>query len=286
MRPVPTTTGAWVAVAVAGIGARLRGAGREETAHALGIAEYHGPRSQMMRCIDHPTMLKDGSGYGAMAGVQAVQLAARGFTGAPALTLAGPAWDDLGDRWLIAEQYFKPYPVCRWAQPPIEAALSLRADLDGPIESIVIETFHESIRLATRHPATTEEAQYSTAFPVAVALARGTVGPRDISGPALQDPEIRHLAELITFVESEKANAAFPRTRLARAKITAGGRTHVSDWHRPRWDAEAPPSDADLETKFQLLTEGILPEDRRSAMPASLRAARSVADLRAALAPV
>ena len=52
--------------------------------HALGIAEFHAPRSQMMRCIDYPTMLKDGSGWGAMAGVSAAYLAADGFTGAPA----------------------------------------------------------------------------------------------------------------------------------------------------------------------------------------------------------
>lgn len=31
-----------------------------------------------MRCIDHPTMVKDGSGWGAMAGVSAALLAADG----------------------------------------------------------------------------------------------------------------------------------------------------------------------------------------------------------------
>jgi 2-methylcitrate dehydratase PrpD len=54
------TSGAWVAVAVAGMAARLMRLDPAQTAHAMGIAEYHGPRSQMMRCIDHPTMLKDG----------------------------------------------------------------------------------------------------------------------------------------------------------------------------------------------------------------------------------
>ena len=54
------TSGAWVAVTVAGMAARLMRLDPAQTAHAMGIAEYHGPRSQMMRCIDHPTMLKDG----------------------------------------------------------------------------------------------------------------------------------------------------------------------------------------------------------------------------------
>ena len=124
------TSGAWIAVAAAAAGARLLKLDADQTAHALGIAEYHGPRSQMMRCIDHPTMLKDGSGWGAMAGVSAALLARNGFTGAPALTITEPPdiWSDLGDNWLITQQYFKPYPVCRWAQSPIEAALALRAE--------------------------------------------------------------------------------------------------------------------------------------------------------------
>ena len=56
------TSGAWVAVAVAGVAARLRRLDRAQTAHAMGIAEHHGPHSQMMHCIDHLTMFKDGSG--------------------------------------------------------------------------------------------------------------------------------------------------------------------------------------------------------------------------------
>jgi 2-methylcitrate dehydratase PrpD len=56
------TSGAWNAVGCAALGARALGLKREQTRHALGIAEYYGPRSQMMRCIDHPTMVKDGSG--------------------------------------------------------------------------------------------------------------------------------------------------------------------------------------------------------------------------------
>ena len=69
----------------------------EQTKHATGIAEYHGPRSQMMRCIDHPTMLKDGSGWGAMCGVSAARMAKAGFTVAPALILQTEHWYDLGE---------------------------------------------------------------------------------------------------------------------------------------------------------------------------------------------
>src|SRR5437660_272757 len=98
--------------------------------HALGVAEYFGPRGQILRACDSPTMVKDGSGWGAHVGLTAALLARDGFTGAPALTVerddARAFWSDLGRRWRIREQYFKAYPVCRWAQPAIEAALDLQ----------------------------------------------------------------------------------------------------------------------------------------------------------------
>ncbi len=117
------TSGAWIALACAAIGARALGLDEAREREAVGIAEYHGPRSQMMRCIDHPTMVKDGSGWGAMAGVSAAFLARDGFTGAPAVTMEDVGqrgvWSDLGTRWRILEQYVEPYPVCRWAKPAV-----------------------------------------------------------------------------------------------------------------------------------------------------------------------
>ena len=73
------TSGAWVAVAVAALGVRLAGGDADTLRQAIGIAEYHGPRSQMMREIDNPTMLHDGSGWGAMVGVTSADLALAGL---------------------------------------------------------------------------------------------------------------------------------------------------------------------------------------------------------------
>src|SRR5690606_12321012 len=116
---------------------RLHGLNVEQTRHALGIAEYYGPRSQMMRCIDHPTMLKDGSGWGAMVGVSAGMLAHQGFSGAPALTVESPEvadiWADLGQHWMVLDQGFKAHGVCWWAQPAIEACLALAREHHPPL---------------------------------------------------------------------------------------------------------------------------------------------------------
>lgn len=270
------TSGSWGAVTAAAAGARLLGLDGATTRHALGIAEYHGPRSQMMRCIDHPTMLKDGAGWGAMTGVSATLLALRGFTGAPAITVeeAPEHWRDLGERWLILEQYFKPYPVCRWAQAPIEGVLALRrahglsAD---QVDRIEVFTFHEAVRLATNAPKTTEEAQYSTSFPCAVALVRGGVAPGDIADDALSDPEILRLSHGLRMTEDAACNASFPSERHARVTLHLTDGTRVSsDTMSPRWDHRWPPSDAELRAKYHDLADGPLGRDRADAIETAL----------------
>ena len=140
------TSGAWVAIAAAAMGVRLIDMDETQFRHAIGIAEYHGPRSQMMRVADTPTMLKDGSGWGAMAGVSAAYLAHSGFTGAPAISVEETEFfNDLNKKWHMMGQYFKLYPVCRWAQPAVEAAAALKLEHGfsaDDISSIGIETFH------------------------------------------------------------------------------------------------------------------------------------------------
>ena len=261
------TSGAWIALAVAAIGARVLNLSPDQTHEALGIAEYHGPRSQMMRCIDHPTMVKDGSGWGAMAGVSAAYLARDGFTGAPALTITesdlSGIWADLGKRWYISDQYIKLYPVCRWAQPAVEAVLNLMSDQKisaGEIAGIHIETFHEASRL-TAIPTTTEQAQYSLPFPVAAAALRGDIGVREISDDGLNDPAIIALSKAVEITERDEFNAVFPAERLARAHLTlTNGRTVTSDATAARGDPELPLDDSAVSAKFLKLTSPILGE--------------------------
>jgi 2-methylcitrate dehydratase PrpD len=272
------TSGAWTALSCAAIGARYLGLGAEQTRHALGIAEYHGPRSQMMRCIDHPTMLKDGSGWGGMAGVSAAYLARSGFTGAPAITAEGEdvadLWGDLGQNWRVMEQYYKPFPVCRWAQPPVQAVLSLMQGhglRSTDVAQIEVVTFHQSLRLATRTPDTTEQAQYSTAYPAAVAAVRGTIGAEDISEAAFADPEIRRLAEAMVVTESDTYNAAFPARRIAHAVLVLQDGTRLqSEPTQARGDPEAMVSQAEMQAKYHAFADPVLGAARAQALRAEV----------------
>lgn len=262
------TSGAWIAVTVAAIGARLLGLNETQTRHAMGIAEYHGPRSQMMRCIDTPTMVKDGSGWGAMAGVSAAYLAADGFTGAPAISIEGENiaeyWADLGQHHYMNEQYIKLYPVCRWAQPAVEAVMDTIREYNIPPDQIAlieVSSFDEAVRLCSMAE-NTEEAQYSLPFSVAVAAVHGKIGVDEISAIGLSDPDIQSMARKVKITSNDQFNAVFPQQRFASVIITTIDNSHYSSSPTEAiGDPEAAVSDDILRKKFYALAGSRLDED-------------------------
>ncbi|MEJ7707654.1 MAG: MmgE/PrpD family protein [Nocardioidaceae bacterium] len=290
-------SGAWNALACAGTAARLLRLNRQTTEHALGIAEYHGPRGPMMRCIDHPTMVKDGSGWGAMTGVSAALLAADGFTGAPALLVhdeqpdIASLWTDLGVRWRMLELYFKPHPVCRWAQPAVQAALELRKRYQltaTQVDHAEVVTFHHAARLSTRRPETTEEAQYSLPFPVAAALARGAVGPAEVGPGGLADEQVLRLSDGITVTESHEYTSRFPAQRWAEVTVVlTDGRRVSSGPTTAIGDPDNPLTGAALEDKFHTLVDGALGRQRSDAIVTAVqRLTDPTADLQHLFEPV
>ena len=261
-------SGAWNSLACAAIGARMMGLSDAQIGHALGIAEYFGPRGQILRVCDSPSMLKDGSGWGAHAGVSAALLARSGFTGAPAITVreaeVASTWNDLGSTWRIREQYFKPYPVCRWAQPAVEAALSLQRSSPfepDDIERIAIESFREAVVLGAgcAMPKTTEDAQYSLPYPVAAALVFGRIGADEIEVPKLADPNVRGLLRTMKLTEDAEFSRRFPAERWARVTITLkDGRVLASEPAIARGNPDNPLSDAEIRDKYSALAEPVL----------------------------
>ncbi len=261
------SSGAWIALAAAAIGARLMGLDRDRFRHALAIAEYHGPRSQVAKVANHPTMLKDGSGWGAMAGVSAAYLARSGFTGAPVIMLERhdlhPYWADLGTNWEVLAQYVKPEPVCRWTQPATEAARELlaRGGFDSrDIEGVTVDTFLEATLLSQEVPTTTEEAQYNVRFPLAVLLARGRVGAAEITDDAVfRDPEILRLHHLTELRRDPGFDARFPAERWSVVRLRlADGRELVSQPTVAPGDPETMLSRPEFEAKFRSLAEARL----------------------------
>ena len=263
------TSGAWTAVGVATAVARGFGCTGEEIRHAAGIGEYHGPRSQMMRCIDHPTMLRDGVGWGAPSGLTAAFLAKAGFTGAPALTCeAAPAfWEDLGDKWrLVEDTHYKPYPCCRWAHPSMDAAADLmqaHALHHSQIAGVEIRTFHNATRLAGYRPATPDEFAYSIAFPVAAMIVRGQVGVPELAEETLRDPDVLRISTATQLIDDDHFTAISQGKRWAEVTLVLkDGQRHTSAPRTPRGDRDMPLSDAEISQKFHLFADPVLGRHR------------------------
>jgi 2-methylcitrate dehydratase PrpD len=266
------SSGAWNSVAVALVCSHLLGGAGEEVLHAAGIAEYFGPRGPMMRCIAVPSMVKDSSAWGSRVGVEAALLARRGFTGRPAELLAGPAgtrgsagqhrhaenlFGDLGHRWRILEQYFKPYPVCRWAQPAVAAALTLKAQHGlsaQDVERVEIASFMHAVALDTREPRDTEEAQYSLPYAVAAALRFGRLGVAEVSGDSLTDPHVLRLSRGTALREAPGYTGRFPAERLADVTLVMrDGRRFALREASCRGDPSRPMDGEEIVAKFHAL---------------------------------
>ena len=265
-------SGAWNSLGCAAVAARHFAFDAATTRHALGVAEYFGPRGQILRACDSPTMVKDGSGWGAHVGLTAALLAREGFTGAPALTVerddAKAFWSDLGRRWRIREQYFKAYPVCRWAQPAIEAALDLQRAYRfaaDDIATIAIESFQEAVALGSQCPSprTTEEAQYSIAFAVAAALVFGRVGADEVDARRLSESRVQRLLPHVALAEDSEFSRRFPAERWARVRIAlADGRAFASEPARARGNPENPLTDDELRAKYRDLATPVVGAER------------------------
>lgn len=268
------TSGAWNALGVAALGAHLRGQVPEVLRQALGIAEYHGPRSQMMREIANPTMLHDGSGMGALVGISSLLQAERGFTGAPAITVEGVdvthIWEDLGQDWTILRNYIKPYPICRWAHGALEGVRTLMVQHGlraSEVETLEVATFAESAALYPGLPTTTSEAQYSLGFAMATLLVQGRIGPEHITGAGLQNADVAELHARIAVREEPRHSARFPAGRWS--DVTArlrDGRVISSGDVNARGGPEAPLSEADIRAKLGAMTDHVLSKERVAAL--------------------
>lgn len=268
-------SGAFSGIGLVAAGARMLKLEPEILQHALGIAEYFAPRCPMMRLVDYPTNLRDAHGAGAFTGINALFMAQSGITGSPAELIVSdklsPAWQTLGREWEIDNQYYKPWPVCRWAQPAltaVEAMLELEVGMTPDnIETITIETFHESMRLQGHTPSNADEAQYALAFPVAALICYGQLGPEQVSDEAVHDKAILALSQRIQIVESQVLSERFPAEILSVVEVVLkDGRVLRSPISQAKGDPAVPMTKQDIHHKFLQYTAEILTVDQQYAL--------------------
>jgi 2-methylcitrate dehydratase PrpD len=83
-----------------------------------------------------------------------------------------------------------------------------------------VRTFAAATALTLKPPANSEEAQYNLAFPLAMALIDGAVGPAQVLPPRIFDRDILDLAGRMEVEVTQEFKALFPAKAVATVEIT------------------------------------------------------------------
>jgi 2-methylcitrate dehydratase PrpD len=211
-------------------------------------------------------------GNAARSGLQAALLAAHGFTSseraleAPRgfLSVLADAPDceavtcGLGEHWEILALAYKPYPCGVVIHPVIDACLDLPAQCAITAAAVArVDVFVNPLAIklcGNPAPRNGLEAKLSIAHSVAVALIDGAAGVAQYLDARATDPAALALRTKVVL----KPDAAIGKEQ-ARVRITlADGGAHELFVEHARGSNGRPLSDAELETKFRGLANGVL----------------------------
>jgi len=192
----------------------------------------------------------------------------------------------------ILDTYIKPYPVEYHAQTAVEAALKLREKVRlDEIEKTRIDTYEAAYTIIGPKdpekwdPRTKETADHSIMWVTAAALVWGPIKIehyRDIRNPAVLS--LMKKMEVNLDPELDKLYPqAFPTVITI---VTKSGSKYTERVDYAKGHSKNPMTDAELEQKFNELTQGVLPDEvRKRALDVMWNLEKySIADLLEALA--
>ena len=165
---------------------------------------------------------------------------------------------ELGTRFEILSNTYKPFPCGVVIHPTIDACMQLSAeyrDCGAEVKRIVLEVNPLVLELTgRRNPQITSEGKLSVYHSAAAALVKGRVTEREYAPEALRDPQMKALAELMRAEPS-------PAIREDEAVVTielADGSTLKRHVEHAVGSEARPMSDADIEMKYRGLAEPYL----------------------------
>ena len=265
-----STFGRFGAAVAAG---KLLGLSLEEMKIALGLA---GTQAAGLRLV-FGTMTKPfHPGKCAFDGVLSAILAQRGFTCAPNIiegkkgywevlgddSNLEPMVKDLGKKYEVLKNTFKPYAACLLTHPTIDAILEMRNKYNlkpEDVEAISCDVGKFCLDSAGQvEPKTGLSGKFSTYYCAALALAEGEAGENMFTDKKVQDPQMVALRKKV----KAKVVPGYKDTE-AKVTITAkGGKKYSAYVNTPKGDPRNPPTDEELENKFRSLAPSVLPQPR------------------------
>ncbi|MEQ1657985.1 MAG: MmgE/PrpD family protein [Hylemonella sp.] len=270
--------------------ARLLGLDEQKTAMALGIAASQpiGMREQFgtMTKPFHP-------GGAARAGLMSALLASQGFTASPK-ALEAPrgmiqtistkyAWneitDELGQRFEISFNSYKPFACGIVIHPSIDACSQLRAQgvkaedverIELKVHSLVLEL------TGKKEPADGLQGKFSVYHGCACGLIFGKAGEDQYADDIVNRPDMVALRRKVVATVDDSIDEA---SADVTAVLKDGRRVHVFVKHAIG-SLENPMTDAMLETKFHDLSDPVISKAKTSELIAACWKLGSISDVR------
>ncbi len=266
-------------------------------------------------CLGHPEATRPAStskifhdGWGAHAGIIAMDLASAGITG-PVSVFEGKMgffqthlmpitgeldWkipsEGIGSRWYLPETAYKPYPCCQLLHAFIEAAKQMLVDFakDGisptEIEHIMCKLTEPGKTLVTepidvkRRPTHPHAARFSLPYTVAAALLRGEVGMETFRPERLKDADVLALAQKVDWADDPESD--YPLHCPAILEVKVRGKQYRKHIRFHPGSPEAALSKDDVLDKFHRNTSWLFGEGARE-LGASLAATKETESTRA-----
>jgi 2-methylcitrate dehydratase PrpD len=270
--------------------ARLLGLDEQQTMMALGIAASQpvGLREQFgtMTKPFHP-------GGAARAGLMSALMASQGFTASPR-ALEAPrgfiqvasdkrAWhevtDELGQRFEISFNSYKPFACGIVIHPSIDACVQLRAQGITPEQVQSIELRVHSLVLELTGKKTPQDGlqgKFSVYHGCAAGLMFGRAGEEEFSDQVVTSAAVVALRDKVQATVDDSIDEA---AADVTAVLTDGRRVHVRVDHAIG-SLENPLSDAQLEAKFAALVVPVLGDARARDITAHWRTLAALPDVR------
>ncbi len=270
---------------------KLLGLPLEKMKQAIGLA---GTQAAGVRLV-FGTMTKPfHPGKSAFDGVLSAILAQRGYTCAPDIiegkkgywevlgddSRLEPMVENLGQRYEILRNTFKPYASCLFTHPTIDAVISLRGKYNlkpEDVEAIDCEVARLCLDSAGQeNPQTALAGKFSTYFCAALALAEGAAGEDLFTDRRVLDPGMVALRKKVR----ARIVPGFKDTE-ARVTLTIRDGQKVKVYiDVPKGDPRNPPTDQELEEKFRSLASSVLPKRKVGLLIDTLWNLETVKDIR------
>ncbi len=291
-------TGVVGPVAVAVAAGRLLHLDEQQTAHAVGLGATQGAGITAV----FGSMAKSlNLGRAGASGVQCALLAERGFTSNPRALDQPAKWfvrysdvldedallGDLGQRWAVSVDGFKPYACGLVAHAVLDGVCDLRQRTQVPpddVQRLHLRVPPESLVLmGNLSPVTELEAKFSVAYAAAAGYLDGSAGPETFYEDRVHDPRYRALLARVEL----QGDPGLRQDEAVVSLTTSAGQTHTAHVEHALGTQANPMTDRHLSEKFTSLASPVLGGAGAAAVLERLWRSEQepVAELAAALRP-